>query len=199
VEVNCVEKGCTGSKGRALVAVSDLIEVSFLKNNGKYSLVLNADILLHPKTGEYLASQKRGLTMIPRWEIDAISSIGKAEFDPWGYDGMWLGAELRGIFRNRTFGLGLPWWDYWIPFRALHQKHLIRIPKNPLAHHVRHPEQWSEQDRARLAGEIWREVDVSPWKRFYLRHFGPKAERKNYGYHNHLAGHIRKKISEYSE
>ncbi len=132
--------------------------------------------------------------MIPRWQMNRPGEFANAEMDPWGYDGVFLGPEMQGVFRNRAFGLGLPWWDYWIPFRALCLGHPVRILRKPMAFHEIHEEQWNEEDRARLAGEIWREVDVSPAKRFWRKHFGPKKERRIYGYHNHLAGHVREKL-----
>lgn len=190
---------CSGAKKRKLVAVADLIEVSYGKNRGAFSLVLNADIILDPSAGDSLADEAGGVTMIPRWLVNACNQREGAEKDPWGYDGVRLGPELRGVFTNRSFGLGLPWWDYWIPFRALHLGHAVRILSPPLAFHVRHEEQWDEKDRARLAGEVWREVGVPPWKRLWRKHFGPRKERKIYGYHNHLAGHVRDHIQKIGE
>jgi len=187
---------CSGAKKRKLVAVTDLIEVSYGKNRGAFSLVLNADIILDPSARDCLVDQAGGVTMIPRWLVDVSHQGKRAEKDPWGYDGVRLGPELRGVFTNRAFGLGLPWWDYWIPFRALHLGHSVRILNEPLAFHVRHEERWDEQDRARLAGEVWREVGVPPWKRLWRKHLGPRHERKNYGYHNHLAGFVRSEVEQ---
>jgi hypothetical protein len=168
-----------GGNGRKLVALADLIEISFKKNAGAFSVVLNADILLDPLAGDYLAHASNGVTMIPRWLIDSSHQREGAEKDFWGYDGVRLGPELRGLFTNRSFGLGLPWWDYWIPFRALHLGFPLKILDQPLAFHVRHEEKWDEQDRARLAGEVWREVGVPPWKRLWRKHFAPRNERIN--------------------
>jgi len=194
VEVVGVTHGCRGLNKRPLVAVADLIEASFAKNEGRFSLILNADIILAENIRTYLNQEASGVTMIPRWLVDSANQQEGGEKDPWGYDGVGLGSELRGIFTNRYFALGMPWWDYWIPFRALHLGHSVRILDEALAFHVRHQERWDEKDRARLAGEMWKEVGVSPWRRLWSKHFGPRNKRKIYGYHNHLAGHIREAI-----
>ena len=197
VEVVGVDQACRGRNKQPLVAVADLIETSYARNDGEFSLVLNADILLAESAETTFSQEPRGVTMIPRWQIDCYESrgeMGKMEKDPWGYDGVLMGSELRGVFLNRYFGLGLPWWDYWIPFRALHLGHRVQVLDEPLAFHVRHQERWNEKDRARLAGEMWKEVCVPPWKRLWRKHFGPRQERKIYGYHNHLAGYVRTKI-----
>jgi len=54
---------------------------------------------------------------------------------------------------------------------------------------------WNEGGRSG-SPQLWQEVGVPPWKRRWRKHFGPRAERKNYGYRNHLAGYIRSFISE---
>lgn len=194
VKVKVIFKTCTGTRCRRLVAVADLIETSFDLNRGDAALVLNADIILGTEGLTEMGLPREGVTMIPRWQIDRPGEVAHAEMDSWGYDGVGLGPEMRGIFRNRAFGLGLPWWDYWIPFRALYFNHQVRILREPLAFHVRHEERWNEDDRARLAGEVWREVGVPPWKRLWRKHLGPKGERRFYGYHNHLAGYVRARI-----
>jgi len=189
-----VEQACVTPWGRRLVALVDLIECSYRMNQGKTALIMNADILLLPAAQTELTQGSRYVTMIPRWQVDRYPVQGAMTLDPFGYDGALLGSEMSGIFRNRSFGLGLPWWDYWIPFRTIHLGYPLKIPKIPLALHVRHKERWNEDDRAQLAGEVWREVGVPPWKRRLLKILGPKKNRKNYGYHNHLAGHIREII-----
>jgi len=194
-EVLAVDRLCSHGAGRQLVAVTDLIERSFEKNLHA-AFLLNADIQLAREATGILGSFREGVTMIPRWEIDRTGELENCEMNPWGYDGVLLGPEMRGVFLCRAFGLGLPWWDYWIPFRALHLGYPVRVLQQPVAFHVRHAEQWNERDRARLAGKVWHEVGVPPWKRFWRKHLGPKKDRKFYGYHNHLAGHVRAIIRE---
>ena len=186
---------CLDEKGRPHVAVAELIERSFVQNKGKFSFILNADIALSPLVGQLLSKKCCGITLIPRWQMPLSGENEAPEKDPWGYDGVWLGPDLRGIFNNRAFGMGLPWWDYWIPFRGLYLGYSLRILEKPLAFHARHPKSWSEKDRARLAGQLWRETGVAPWRQFWRKHFGPKAERKYYGHYNHLAGFIRQQIA----
>lgn len=193
-DVQPAETPSVKGASRPRVALADLIERSFERNQGEVGIVMNADLLLHPQAKPRLPAQPHGVTMLPRWQINHVGGEEAAEIDPWGYDGVLLGPELRGVFKNRSFGLGLPWWDYWIPFRALYLGHAIQVSPLPIAFHVRHDTRWSEEDRAELAGEVWREAGVPPWKRIFLRHFGPRHLRKIYGYHNHLAGHIRSTI-----
>jgi len=195
-DVGTARHRCFGEKGRPHVAMAELIERSFVQNNGQFSFVLNADIVLSPQFGPQLFGPPQEITMIPRWEHPLPRDSGAPEKDPWGYDGTWLGPSLRGIFTNRTFGMGLPWWDYWIPFRGLHLGFALRVLEKPMAFHARHPKRWTEKDQGRMARQIWREAGVSPWRQFWRRHFGSKHERKYYGYHNHLAGFIRQRIAQ---
>ena len=178
---------------RRLVPVADLLEASFQAGPGP-AFLLNADIHLTPGAVRLGESPGDAAVILPRWEIETTNSE-RAEKNPWGWDGVVLGKKLKDKFTNPGFGLGLPWWDYWIPFRAIHLGFRILEPKDPLARHVRHPEKWGEKDRARLAAEVWREVGVGPLLRLWRKHFGPKASRKHYGYHNHLAGLVRETVA----
>lgn len=178
---------------RRLVPVADLLEASFQAGPGP-AFVLNADIQLTPGALRLEKCREDAVIILPRWEVEALDS-NRAEKNPWGWDGVVVGTRLKAWFTNPAFGLGLPWWDYWIPFRALHLGFQVFEVEDPIARHVRHAEKWNEKDRARLTAEVWREVGVGALRRFWLKHLGPKAVRKYYGYHNHLAGLIRETIS----
>jgi len=178
---------------RRLVPVADLVKAVFRASPGP-ALVLNADIHLTPEASRLAQCPEDAVVILPRWEVETLDS-NQAEKNPWGWDGVVIGNQLKEKFTNPAFGLGLPWWDYWIPFRALHLGFRVLEPSDPLARHVRHAEKWDEKDRAVLAAEVWKEVGVGPLRRFWLRHLGPKASRKHYGYHNHLAGLIRETVS----
>ena len=178
---------------RKLVPVADLLEVSFEAGEGP-AFVLNADIHLSKDASRLSLCPVDAVVLLPRWEVNA-ASLAEAEKNPWGWDGVLVGRNLRGRFSNPSFGLGLPWWDYWIPFRALYLQADLFEPGERLATHVRHPEKWNERDREALTPEMWREVGVGPMRRFWMKNLGPKATRKHYGYHNHLAGLIREKVS----
>jgi len=178
---------------RKLVPVADLLEASFEAGEGP-AFILNADIHLSKESSRLSRCQANAVVLLPRWEVDAVSAKD-AEKNPWGWDGVLVGRSLRGRFSNPSFGLGLPWWDYWIPFRALYLKADLFEPGERLATHVRHPEKWNERDREAMTPEMWREVGVGTMRRFWMKNLGPKATRKHYGYHNHLAGLIREKVS----
>ena len=181
------------ANNRKLVPVVDLLEASFEAGEGP-AFVLNADIHLSKDSSQLSRSSPDAVVLLPRWEVNSVSSV-EAEKNPWGWDGVLVGRNLRGRFSNPSFGLGLPWWDYWIPFRALYLKADLFEPIEMFAKHVRHPEKWSERDREVLTPEMWREVGVGPLRRFWMKNLGPKAMRKHYGYHNHLAGLIREKVA----
>jgi len=176
------------------VPIVDLIEASFAHGNGRQAFVLNSDILLTGNLMQFTSEPFSGVLLLPRWGIDRFPEPSKRELNPWGWDGIILGSDLRKKYNNPRFAMGLPWWDYWIPFRAIHLGAEVKILEGKLALHVDHPEKWDEEDRAALAGEMWREVGIGPLRRLWLRHLGPKRERKIYGYHNHLAGHVREMI-----
>ena len=191
----------TPEKGRALVPVAELIRLGLKENHGQYAVILNADIqLAHSGPAEELLPRAGpGLTMIRRWEVGGPGDPAEGVPNPWGWDGAVIRAALADVFRNPKFLLGLPWWDYWLPSKALHLGFPVRCWEGRIALHPRHPELWSEHDRAILGAEILREIGVGPWRRIWRRFLGPKAMRKIYGYHNHLAGHVRTLVNTRAE
>ena len=62
-----MDQECRGRNIRPLVSVADLIETSFARNEGKFSLVLNADILLAENAGTTFSQEPRGATMAYFW------------------------------------------------------------------------------------------------------------------------------------
>jgi len=181
--------GPRDAQGRALVPVAKLLELSFDRNQGNQAWLLNSDLILDGGPEVIGPVGESDVVLIPRWDLDTGNR--SAVSNPWGWDGVVLGKNLRGLFTNPRFMLGTPWWDYWVPFRALSRGFAVHCLVRRWAVHPVHPERWNERDRRRLAGQMWAEAGVGPLRRLWLRHFGPKKERKLYGYHNHLAGHIR--------
>lgn len=180
------------AQGRALVPVAKLLELSFERNQNGEAWLLNSDLILNGGAEVVGPVGDSDVILIPRWDLDPAHQESVA--NPWGWDGVALGKSLRGVFTNPGFTLGSPWWDYWVPFRALSRGFTVHRLTRRWAIHPVHPERWGERDRSRLAGQMWAEAGVGFLRRLWLRHFGPKKERKIYGYHNHLAGHIRQLV-----
>jgi len=159
-------------------------------------LILNSDIVLMAGTGLKAGVRRNrdSVVMIRRTEVPSLDGgpfPATGDPNPWGWDGCSIPRGQAGLFRDRSFCLGLPCWDYWIPYKAIHHGLAVVLLEGRHALHETHPEEWSEREQARLTRRIARDTGIPPWRRWWLRHFGPRDNRKIYGHYNHFSGHIR--------
>lgn len=183
--------------GRRLIPVADLLLLSARLGGNRRSLVLNADLQLATGVTAVRLLEETGdaVGMIRRITVDPARSGDPGQPDPYGWDGVVLGPDLAARFTSPRFLLGQPWWDYWVPIRAIHLNIPLVLWEGRVALHPRHEEVWNEEERARLAPAVLSEMGRGPLARGWRRWFGPKPERKIYRHPNHLAGYIRDQVA----
>lgn len=183
--------------GRRLIPVADLLLLAARLDGDRRCFVLNADLQLAAgvSAARLLEETGHAVGMIRRITIDPGRPGDPGKPDPYGWDGVVLGPDLAGHFTCPRFLLGQPWWDYWIPTRALHLKIPLILWEGRVALHPRHEEVWNEDERARLTPAVLSEMGRGPLACAWRRWFGPKAERKIYRHPNHLAGYIRERVA----
>ena len=182
--------------GRKLATVAECLQVSDRLNGGSGALVLNADLFLGPEfpaaLSEALASN--GPVLFTRWEIAHWPETSGARPNEFGWDGVWIPHALLRHFQSPRLALGLPWWDYWIPYKALRLGFPLTVVSRKVCFHETHPEVWQEREQRELCGAVWKDLGYVPLRRKLHHLFAPKSERKIYGYWNHLSGEIRRRI-----
>lgn len=191
----------TSATGRTLVPVADLLLLSARLDPGRYAMVMNADLQWAPGVpiAPLRQASRHAVSMIRRILVDPARPEEAGQPDPYGWDGVMLGPDLASSFACPDFLLGMPWWDYWIPARAIHLGLPLLLWEGRLALHPRHEEVWDERDRARLAPRVLAEIGRGPWSCRWRRWIGPKAERKIYRHPNHLAGFVRAFIARHGQ
>jgi len=192
-EYHAVEPGRT-FQGR-WVPLVEILKVGLSHPGQDPLLILNSDIRLLESDGLRVALGKhpQAVVMLRRVEISS-NGLTQERANPWGWDGCWIPRHQAVLFQDSSFCLGLPCWDYWIPYKAIHIGLEVVLLEGKYALHEIHAEQWTEEIQARLTRQIARDTGISTLKRWWLRFFGPKEERKLYGYHNHFSGHVRDTI-----
>ena len=183
--------------GRKLAPVAECLQVSDRLNGGRGALVLNADLFLGPEFPAVLkeAIAAAGPVLFTRWEIQRWPEISGARPNEFGWDGAWIPhAQLRH-FQSPRLALGLPWWDYWIPYKALRLGLPLTVVSRQACFHETHPEIWQEREQAALCAAVWKDLGYGPVRRKFHHLFAPKAERKIYGYWNHLSGEVRRRVA----
>ncbi len=70
----------------------------------------------------------------------------EAEREVWGLDAFVITPEMAASLPSLAFGIGIPVWDYWIPFHFLRDGYEIMIPEERWLFHKSHPLGWSQDD-----------------------------------------------------
>jgi hypothetical protein len=132
--------------GKPLVYVADIL--TWFKEKGpRICGIINSDILLDPPgdLAAFARDEGQGSLIIgTRVEINSPEQRqGKRNL--WGFDLFFFDRALIDVFIDHKFCLGMPFWDYWMPFTAaLHGLPLKQI-ETDLAFHMAHEEAWSNQ------------------------------------------------------
>jgi hypothetical protein len=134
------------STGKPLIFVADIL--AWFKEKGpRVCGIVNSDILLDPPgdLAAFARAEALGSLVIgTRVEIEEIEQRqGKRNL--WGFDLFFFDRALIDVFVDHKFCLGMPFWDYWMPFTAaLHGLPLKQIDTD-VAFHMAHDEAWTSQ------------------------------------------------------
>lgn len=182
--------------GRKLATVAECLQVSDRLNEQRGALVLNADLFLGPEFSAALsvALDSEGPSLFTRWEIARWPETSNARPNEFGWDGVWIPHAILHHFQSRQLAMGLPWWDYWIPYKTLRLGFPLTVVSRKVCFHQTHPEVWQEREQRELCAAVWKDLGYGPIRRKLHHLFAPKSERKIYGYWNHLSGEIRRRI-----
>jgi hypothetical protein len=98
-----------------------------------------------------------------------ILNNASAKFNPYGIDVFRLTPDMLNVLPSTAFALGMPGWDYWIPFYlATQHKYKIRTYFKYQVQHVEHDDRWNQQDQ-QMAWDLIRQYTglqtkkVSAW------------------------------------
>ncbi|QDV67203.1 hypothetical protein Poly24_08950 [Rosistilla carotiformis] len=92
------------------------------------------------------------------------------ELERWGIDAFFVPSDIRHKIPNVGFLVGMPGWDWWLPYHC----HLLGVPihvdKRPVFQHTPHPIRWSNQDHETSKAILLERyaIDHDAMKRFIL-------------------------------
>jgi hypothetical protein len=114
--------------------------------------IINADIVLRPVADladALTAAAKEATVMLPRVDvadvsaIDAFRASGHETYSI-GYDGVLMPTAAISSLPESIFCIGMPFWDYWLPFMTLLQGQTLKTVSSPIALHAAHQTRWDQ-------------------------------------------------------
>lgn len=123
-----------------------------------HALIINSDIQfdIDPSELERLRSiTEKGLCYFIRYDYEGDTSRGVKQAA--GIDAFMLHGDHARLFPKSFLSMGQPWWDFWLPYTFIKNDLPVWSAENKrIAHHWRHPQNWSEIAWARCALEFGR-------------------------------------------
>ncbi|MCD8489641.1 MAG: FkbM family methyltransferase [Desertifilum sp.] len=132
--------------GKPLIYLDDLLE-NLRDRPSSVSGIINADIYLKasPEFLQTICEQAcNSLVFGSRIEVDSIEQDWGNAY-PMGFDFFLFDKRLLNALPTSPYCLGMPWWDYWLPWMAYQQGIPLKIVTSPLAYHIKHQTQYASE------------------------------------------------------
>lgn len=131
--------------GKPLVFISDILnDLRYTENN--ICGIVNSDIFFqnNPNLAAFLSKEASDAIVLgSRLEVEHFEdSSGKP--DPFGFDYFFMPTDQIDKLSESEFVLGMPLWDYWLPFEAICQGIPAKRIVPPIGLHVSHDSAWGE-------------------------------------------------------
>lgn len=132
--------------GKPVVFVADLFSAAASLTQGPVAII-NADILLRPSFD--FAEKVRRLEpsqalMARRTDLARLTDTGGEIYQ--GFDLFAAHASVLAQIPDRTFAVGLHWWDYMLPLELDAAGVKVESVAQPLAYHLLHGKNWNQQE-----------------------------------------------------
>jgi hypothetical protein len=129
--------------GKPLIYVDSVLNAARASDAEVFGIV-NSDIHFDPETPlrDGLARMaSRDLIYGTRMDVEDLLDDDGEEYVK-GFDYFFLSREMTQIFPSSGLCIGAPFWDYWMPIRAIMNQREPIMLKNRIARHLRHETVW---------------------------------------------------------
>lgn len=138
ITIQETDKTVEAFTGKRCVTINAMI--NFAKPRGCDLLIINSDILLT----DLPEFKQDGITIISRY--DYTDDINNSKIFAAGFDVVHIPRQFLHIFNPTIFAMGVAWWDYWIPYRAMLSGVPVYWPDVKVAFHKLHNTQYSQAE-----------------------------------------------------
>lgn len=124
--------------GKRCMTINAMIDFAIKCNEDL--LIINSDILLT----ELPLFNNDGITIISRY--DYTDSINNSKIFTAGFDVVFIPRQFLTIFPPSIYAMGVAWWDYSLPYRAILSGIPVYWPDVKCAFHKLHNTQYSQAE-----------------------------------------------------
>ncbi len=145
VDFQVVNRDARVESGKPLVYIDDIF-LYLYENGTKICGIVNSDILMKADDDflSFIREQaENSLIVSSRSEISSPEQLAGKTYI-YGLDVFFFDRRFAEHFPPSKFCLGLPWWDYFVPYIALEQGFCLKMIDNHFAYHISHPTNYSK-------------------------------------------------------
>lgn len=130
---------------RPCVFIKDMAKVA--ADRQVPALLINSDIEILAARESFVEAwspRKGELRAGVRWNYS--TGVSDAEVEPSGIDVFLLTPEMAEALPDLQLAIGIPFWDYWVPYHFRSLGYDIHLDRSPCFFHRRHKLNWSRED-----------------------------------------------------
>ena len=155
-----IDRDGRGECGKPVPYLCDFLETICKHARGPIAIT-NADIELQLQPADYalLTDLKPGWGFVSRrYDIDSLSTQQATAYSN-GYDFFAFHSEDLKVLRPRSFALGMPWWDHYLPLAMIMRGLRCVALRTPFVFHLRHTDRWNQLQWARIGEHFVDEME----------------------------------------
>lgn len=151
VSLSAMVNACANSSHYSGIINSD---IRFIAQASAESVLANALLSEESRNTLYLCSRIEISNLCSQSDFDkagrGLPVIADGNVYTYGFDAIFARTEVWEqlsalIGSHSCYGLGVPWWDYYLPWKALTAGIQLRMIHPPIISHFYHPAQYSEE------------------------------------------------------
>src|SRR6185369_16061402 len=146
IPIKIVNKTAESTTGKPYVYFDDVCK-TLVDVQADICGIVNSDIFLSTDSGFVdfiVGTVGDGLLFGSRIDIDSMTNLDGEKFI-YGFDFFFFSKGVINLFPESEFCLGVPWWDYWVPFVPLVKGVPCKELISPIAFHLKHETKWASE------------------------------------------------------
>jgi len=178
VQFVCARRNGRKLAGKPYVFVDDVM-AALKKAGGEVVGIVNSDIMLRSSSRlpDDLRRETAGCLLYGSRVDVENSEDSEGRLYHRGFDFFFFDSKIIDRLAKTNFMLGVPWWDYWLPYAVMQQGLPVKRIETPLAYHLRHAINYNLDHLTRFGEEFAAHCGDAPFVGLYQQCAGQSFEK----------------------
>jgi GT2 family glycosyltransferase/tetratricopeptide (TPR) repeat protein len=177
----CARRNGSKLAGKPYVFVDDVM-AALKQAGGEIVGIVNSDIMLRSGSRllDDLSREAAGCLLYgSRVDVENIED-SEGRLYHRGFDFFFFDRKIIDQLAKTSFMLGVPWWDYWLPYAVMERGVPVKRIETPLAYHLRHAINYNLDHLVRFGEEFVARCGDAPFVGLYRQCAGQSFEKGSF-------------------